>query len=400
MWLRSHGKIVVLIAVVVCAGASFAVHFVPEKVSTPMGDFRGVRDDNELTVFYTRGSWLPQDVTPYGKDSFQEYPQLGLAYITLPFLATADYLGYRTILITMNLLCAVGLIVSSYKLIKHLGGSPWLIMLLVLPSMLYFTFSRFDVCIAFLVQTSLYFLIVRRRRLSLFILACAVLVKWYPLILLPLYWYYERQQPSVVHSRVRNDVAVYFIVPITLVLAGGFIMDGIYSLQPYLFHASRAAGTGSLYSILLAPALQSLGGSAVNYIGFGFFLLLQASVPLAFVFFPHRMKKSIQTPAQFISWCVIAVTLFLLCSRFYSPQWILWFVPLIIVCRPRWYEVALVIAYDVINYFAYPVVWQLWGNWTPAFTTASLLLVAIAMVLIMVRFVRIRQAEHGAPTPA
>jgi hypothetical protein len=51
----------------------------------------------------------------------------------------------------------------------------------------------------------------------------------------------------------------------------------------------------------------------------------------------------------------------LLFSRIFSPQWLLWLMPtLILVARTRW-DIAGIIFYGVSTYLAFPMVWDYTG---------------------------------------
>jgi len=378
--------VVAVIAIVVVL--SLVAQFAPDKVFIPPDDASGgvrlLRDDFEINVFYTRGSWIEEGVHPYAQGRFQEYPQLGLAYITLPYLFSDSYVGYRIWLLIFNTLCFIALVIVSQKLLAKLGRSNLRLLLLLLPAVLYFSFNRFDIVVVLLVQLSLYFLISKKYLWAFGIIACAVLVKWYPLLLVPLYWYYMY---NTVDNHQKKYVATktifVFVAPLIFVLGISFFIDGIHSFQPYAFHGSRPAGVGSLYHTLVQQLFPGTGESTDNAIGFNIFLLLQISVPLASFILPNYFKKRLQKPEQLIYWSVLAILCFFLFSRFFSPQWIVWLMPLLALVAKEWKEVLLVIVFDVFIFISFPVLWQTVGYTSPAFIAVTLAISGIMVVLLV-----------------
>jgi len=392
---------VVIIAVIAIGVAlSLVVQFAPDKVFIPSDDASGgvrlLRDDFEINVFHTRGGWVEEGAHPYAEGRFQEYPQLGLAYITLPYFFADSYSGYRAWLLIFNTLCFVALVIVSQKLLTRLGRSNLQLLLFLLPAVLYFSFNRFDIFVVLLVQLSLYLLISKKYLWAFGIIACAVLVKWYPLLLVPLYWYYmhntvEQEQKK----QVSKKAILVFVAPLVLIFGVSFLIDGVHSLQPYVFHGSRPAGVGSLYHTLVQQLFLGTGESTANTIGFNILLLLQVSIPLVSLFLPKYFKQRLQKPEQLVYWSVVAIVCFFLFSRFFSPQWIVWFVPLFLLVVRGWKEVLLIIVFDILVFVSFPILWQTVGYTSPAFISVTLAINGIMIVLLVMFMRRIKaQPQH------
>ncbi len=335
-----------------------------------------IHDDHELGVFQQRGSWVTQGITPYDISIFQEYPQVGLGYITLPYIFSDQYGYYRWILITMNTILAVSLLWVTIILLHQLKRSVWFAALLVLPAMLFFTFSRFDILVALLVQVGLWLVLSRRWRWAGAVLGLAILTKWYPVLFLPLVYAYVRQTcPEQTRAALRS-----FWWSVGLVVGGimaiSFFIDGFTSLRPYLFHGARSGGVGSLYFMLIEGPLQSTGIVQLDYLGLTIFLILQFAVPLFVIFKTTVVQRWLRSPHQLVLWMALAVLVFTFFSRFYSPQWIIWFVPLVVLIGDRRLA-GLVVGYDLLNYLSFPLIWQVWGPFSWQFISVSLLIVAL-----------------------
>ena len=62
--------------------------------------------------------------------------------------------------------------------------------------------------------------------------------------------------------------------------------------------------------------------------------------------------------------CTILLIVFIAIAVFWSPQWVVWFLPLIVplAARHRWL-IPLAVLVDLINYFQFPVMfWILWSH--------------------------------------
>lgn len=394
---NKKAQIIILLVCLVAFGFFVAVNTVPDKFFIPSNDPEGgirlVRDDFELSVFFQRGSWLPQGITPYDKEIFQEYPQLGLSYLTLPFLFTNDYQDYKTILILFNFLCFLGLIYVTYKIFQKFNKNILYLLLFLLPSVAYFIFSRFDIVVVLLVQISFYLLLSKKYRASVVFLALAFLTKWYPLLFLPLYFYYLRGKlPMTEFKKIGKEMILSFFAVISAVMIFSFLIDGIYSLVPYFFHSARPAAIGSLYHLIFQSSFLRFGLDNLNYIGISLFFLLQFIIPLIFIFQSKKFSNYILNKKQLIMWMSLAILIFLLFSRFYSPQWILWFLPLLILIIDSKLEIILLIIFDIINFLAFPVIWQSLGVDSIFFTIASSILIAITIILIVIVLRRIKSA--------
>lgn len=381
-------NIPLVIVVVAIIAASVVVVLAPDKLFIPVDDpeagIRLLRDDFEISVFHNRGSWLPNGTTPYDPELFQEYPQVGLMYITLPHVLSSTYEGYRAVLIVLNLLCYGALIVVTHLILKKLERSNWYLLLFLLPSMLYFSFSRFDIFIVLLAQLSLYLLLSKRYTAAFVVLALAVLTKWYPLLFLPAYVMYLRAQltPELYRAKVKRGLVVFGSI-IVAVMGVSFIIDGANSLIPYLFHSSRPAGVGSFYFHVVQKFLLGFNLEQVNYFGISVFFFLQFIVPVFLLVRFRQLIHYMGNKKTLIMWLTLAILLFTFFSRFYSPQWVLWFFPLLILVVRNRLALGLIIVYDILNYVTFPIVWQSIGFNSVQFITASLVLGAIVLTLAL-----------------
>lgn len=373
------------LAMIIVGAAGTFVLFAPDFVATDWLSegtrARLLRDDHEISVFHDRGSWVTQGVTPYDASIFQEYPQIGLGYITLPYIFNGGYDTYRTVFIIMNLAVYLGLVYVTVRLLRRLQRSPWLVLLLALPSLLYFGMNRFDVLVALGVQIGLWLVLSRRWRMAAIVFAIAILTKWYPVIFVPLMYLYIRQTEGVMARSSQRQFLGYGAAVVIGFLALSFVFDGFTSLRPYFFHGARPGGVGSLYYLFVQGPLLSTGIEQLNYLGLTIFLLLQFSLPLVALIQPRVLMRYLATPAQLAGWMALGVLIFTLCSRFYSPQWIIWAVPLIILVADK-RLIWLVVVYDILNYASFPLIWQVWGPQSFGYAAISAVIILCTVLII------------------
>ncbi|MCH7492333.1 DUF2029 domain-containing protein [Patescibacteria group bacterium] len=395
-----YDKYILGSVLVVIVALFFLVITVPDQIPIPVGDdisrVRLVRDDHELEVYFQRGGWLPQKNTPYHHEILQEYPQIGLAYISLPQLFSDEYGNYRVILLFFNLISFVFLIYFTFKIFQKLNKSSWYLLLFLLPSVVYFSFNRFDIFVALLVQLSLYLIIERRYRWSAIILAVAFLTKWYPILFIPmLILYLKNQVPPEEFKHLAKKYLFLFASVVFAVIVASFAMDGFYSLRPYLYHSARPGGVGSFYYLVFQSPFLESGFTKLNYLGLSVFFLLQFSVPIFVYIKSGIISNLIKSSHQLITWLALSVIIFSIFSRFYSPQWILWWLPLLILVINQKREIILLITLDVINFLAYPLIWQIWGPFSAAYIVISVVIVMLHFTIAWLVFRRIRYTDQS-----
>ncbi len=324
--------------------------------STPL-----VRDQQEtISVYFNRAEFIPRHEFPYSH-VLEEYPVLGVLYISLPRLFTQDPGGSMQIFSFMSLLVLCALVAVTSALLRFFKRSPWYLTLFLLPATLYFAFNRFDILIALIVQISLYMLVRRRYAWAIFLLAISFFVKWYGILFVPVYLVYMKNTvaPEVWRKsfrRMLRIIGITLVVP-TVVL---FIFAGVNSILPYAFHASRGIEYGNVLVPFLERMYRVLPPSLVRFLMKAIPQLLfagQIILPLVMALNPSGFIQRIKSHRDVVRWMVIIVLLFLLFGKFYSPQFILWLLPLLILLVRRFSDILLFITLDLIHYLSFPLIY-------------------------------------------
>jgi uncharacterized membrane protein len=121
------------------------------------------------------------------------------------------------------------------------------------------------------------------------------------------------------------------------------------------FNAKRGPDLGSIWLVLAQQSHQTISPHTVNVWSWAFFLVWCAAVAVLGLVAPS-------TP-RFAQLGYLLVAGFLLINKVYSPQYVLWLLPLAVLARPRWRDQLVWQACELL-YFA-SVWWYLAGDLAP-----------------------------------
>ena len=299
-----------------------------------------------MDVYQKVGTWLPEGKQPY-KDVFSPYPQLATYMFALPYALTEhakDPRVYRYIFSLLMDLCLATMIVLIYQ---YRAVTKNLAFLLLLPASFYFSHNRFDVVPSLFVITSLLMLFNRYFYSAFVLLAISVLFKWYALVLLPVYLGYCLAQDK------RNTwlLMAAFFVPVLVVITHSIITIGWDNFfKPYQYHLGRGTNQESLLYLLLAVINPVVNADVIKPVLKPVFLALQFLVAIAALF------ARPDTETRVVNWSIAAIVCFMLFAKYYSPQWILWLSPvLLLVARDKFF-IIMIVLFDIFTYLYFPVV--------------------------------------------
>jgi len=339
---------------------------------------RWFNDHNDRWIYMLRGEWFPQHRLPY-VDVPSEYSQIptylfGLLYLFIP---TADvqrvYFLHSSI---FSLLMLVSLFFTIRMLYTVFPERKWLAYLMLLPGTLYFTYNRFDILPAFLALWSLWSLRRQKFVATGILLGIGALTKWYPALLLPVYLSYD----YTLYKRVNWKMILAFTVTGIVIALPTLLTGGLAALlSPYLLHAGRGLEQVSL-PVLLRLLFWNIGLYPSTVLLTYFFLALQ------FLPAPLSLFARIDTEEKLLQWNILVIGAFVLFSRIYSPQWLLWLMPFLILAARNWFDVAWIIIYNLVTYLTFPMARDLYGIDSAAFkiggaATAAVLMIGLGLAI-------------------
>jgi hypothetical protein len=350
-------------------------------------DIRFFNDDFDRSVYAKDGEWFPRGLVPY-KDTISEYPQVATYLFALPYLLERFQPGenfywlYSTVFsfITLGFLFA-----TTSLLYQMLPSHKNRAFLMLLPAGIYFTFNRYDILPSFLVLLSLFFLSKKKALLAGVFLGIATLTKWYPVLLLPVFLSYSFRK----QRRIDWKLILAFGLTCLVIIAPTFLAGGLKALLvPYLVHAGRGFEQVSLPALLQRTfpvwAAKPLNLLILTY---GFLFLSVAAAPLSLI-------APIDTFEKVVQWSLVVVTLFIVFSRIWSPQWILWVLPLLVLVARDRTDLIWIVSYGILNYLAFPVIFDRSGP-----TSWQLGVAGLAGFAVLVRFAAVGQLRRNEGTP-
>ncbi len=123
------------------------------------------------------------------------------------------------------------------------------------------------------------------------------------------------------------------------------------------FNDDRGADLGSFWLVLQQAGL-TVTPALINRVSLLFFAVVCVGVLVLGL----RSRRTPRIPQ--LAYLVVAG--FLLVNKVYSPQYVLWLLPLVVLARPRWRDVLIWTAGEV---FYYAAVWLYLGGWTASAAT-------------------------------
>jgi len=259
----------------------------------------------------------------------------------------------------MALLFALLLVLATANL-KELGASPAWALLVLLPASLYFGFNRLDLVVTNLVALALFFQFRARSLAAAAALGLAVMAKYYPVVLVPLFLGHnvrrelDQGRPlgrAIARGALRPGLVAGLVIgailAFTFAWKGGGL-DAVLAL-PAWYRTERLPNHASLLAQLCHPERWAWFGPEARDSLERLFQLVQLA-PALLAFAPLRSNRAL------VLACLVATLTMILFSEFFSPQWVLWVTALALYAAPRWRRFLwLVLALEVVMYLQLPL---------------------------------------------
>ena len=310
---------------------------------------------------------------------------------------------YNAAFKTLMALCGAATIMVVALLLARVGASGvrvWTAVLLLAISPVALgpiSLNTYDAWPAFLTVAALALLIAGAGTVAFALLGLAFAAKVYPIVLLPpalLYvWRTAGRGAAAWAAAAFVAVAAVVIIPF-LALAPDGLADSFRA------QAGRALQVESLGGSLLAAA-DRLGwysatvvhrtGHAISYDLAGSFprgLAAASSVAqaLAVLAVAWLYLRGRDDPRRLIAACAAAVVGFLAFTRFFSPQYLVWFLPFAVLLGPvEWLLTALALVLAQVWFFHYRDVFSLGGYVWLVLVRDLVVVVLFAVVLLALR---------------
>lgn len=244
-----------------------------------------------------------------------EYPVLTGLFIGLMGKLGTSQGGYYF----LSCLFLIGAAVfATYILYKLIGGwrpELWRYFIFA-PSMFFFSVYNWDIFAVLFSLIAFYFVKKDRDLLGSFFIALGFCAKFFPaLFLIPLLIKSENWSERIKVIGVFAGTALIINLPFMMANFGNW--SYFYSLNQL-----RASNVDSIWTVLrfiFSPLLESVG--VVNFISLILFIFV-------FIWAMRRQLKD-----DFLKSCFLAVLIFLIFNKVFSPQYILWLLPFFVIFK-------------------------------------------------------------------
>ncbi|WP_434592359.1 glycosyltransferase family 87 protein [Streptomyces sp. A5-4] len=286
------------------------------------------------------------DRLPSGDMEFLEYPVLtGLfmqvaAWLTLPFDGSVQdrEQAYWMINAGMLMICAVVVAVCVARTHRR---RPWDALLVALAPALALTATiNWDLLAVALTAAAM--LMWSRGRTVAFgvLIGLATAAKLYPVLLLGpllvLCWRAGRRREY--GAALLGAAGAWLLVNLPIM---AFAPEGWKKF--YTFSQERSVDFGSFWLVITQRTGRPLDVEAVNTYATLLMILLCAGITLLTLTAPRRPR--------FAQLAFLVVAAFILTNKVYSPQYVLWLIPLAALARPRWRDFLIWQACEVMYFF-------------------------------------------------
>jgi uncharacterized membrane protein len=374
--------------------------------------------------YYQYATLMAHGQLPY-RDFSLEYPPGALVLFYLPYMISSGLQGYGIAFSFEMLVFDLLGLLMVFEIGKKAGISPWISLIgytLAVAAVGTITVQRFDMAPAVMMLGAVYFFSRGNYKTAWAVLAIGTMTKLFPGLLAPLFLVYQWRRGglrSVIPSLASFALVVVAIsVPLLAISTHGYISS-------FTVQSGRPLQLESTYSSLLLLG-NSLGLLVAQPVQGSMSLNISSSLsgPLAqasFVFMGLgllavyglywrnciKLKKEVSVPApegpplaDLLNYAFIAIVVFLVASKVFSPQYMVWLCPLFPLVSGRFRSAVWLIFLTAacITWYIYPMrYWDLVD--TQQVPVDSLILRNALMVLMAVLLLGEKAATAAEETP-
>ena len=322
-------------------------------------------------IYFDFASKVIHGQIPY-RDFSLEYPPLALIFFIIPRLF-AD--GWPLFSILYQVEVMVFAIIGAaviYKIARRLGKPSWKLLLPYVIGILAIgpiTGQQYDMFPAVLMLLSLYFFWTGKHKTSWLFLALGTLTKIYPFVIAPIYliYYWKNRQFKPLVSGI-----LVFATACLIVLLPFLVISPSSLLSLVNYHSQRGLQIESSYSsiLLIADKLGltsiklsfnygswNLGGTVAALWSKYSIYVMGLGLLAAYGFIYRQIKIGKSQFTRLGAYCVLVITVLLITSKIFSPQYIIWLLPAVVLVLNRWKSTItlLFITIGVLTYLIFPL---------------------------------------------
>jgi uncharacterized membrane protein len=312
-----------------------------------------LQDDFTLSYYYSSRIMLGQ--LPY-RDFAVEYPPLALVCMILPRLFSANPDVYADLFnAEMLVFDLIGLLLIT-AIAKQLGKSLWktlAVYTLALAAIGPLIVVRYDIIPAIVLLAALYLFLRGHSSWSWAFLAIGALTKIYPLVAVPLLLITQFKKRD--YSQILRGIGAFVLtgaiiaIPVLIISPQGLLGSLTYhtgrSLQCETTYASflllaQSLGFGSLEIVNSSGSTNVVSPLADALASWSTPIMLLILLVIYWLYY-RRLSREVRSAqvagaTSLINFFFMAVLVFVLSYKVFSPQFIIWFFPLVPLLTTRW----------------------------------------------------------------
>lgn len=274
---------------------------------------------------------------------------------------------YFLVTAILLLLCGLG---ATYFLAGASPGRPWDAMAFAAsPALLVTGLVNWDLLAVLFTAGALWAWARGKPVLAGVMVGLGVAAKLYPLFLLGAFLVdaIRRRRPDLFGLALAAGAVTWLVVNLPAMLTSSEAWKLFWT-----FNSDRGADLGSFW-LVLAEQGRSVSSHDINVISGALFLLACGAV-----FALGLAARKRPTVAQ-VAFLVTAA--FLLVNKVYSPQYVLWLLPLAVLARPRWRDLLI---WQATELFYFGAVWLYLGGWLKSSTGDVSTVYHVAIIVRMI----------------
>jgi hypothetical protein len=221
---------------------------------------------------------------------------------------------------------------------------------------------------------------------SYFIISIGVFTKIFPLVILPFMILYQSKRSSFKSEFI--TFLKIFIPVVTVAFIPFFILNPTDTLKPYLLASGSSVGVyASTFTFTLYSWLHNIFGLNIdiNILSTLMYIIL-GLVGLILLYVTYKSKE--QNPALLCKVVLTMIVALVICSKFHSPQYIIWFTPLMcIFALDKLESIISFIIFQVMVFIEFPLAFGKFYvnlNYLGAFPSAQW---QIALVIFTIEYI-------------
>jgi uncharacterized membrane protein len=271
-------------------------------------------------------------------------------------------------LVTAAMLFVCGL-VAMYFMAGAVPGRPWDAMAMAAsPTLLVSGLVNWDLLAVMFTAGALWAWARGRPLLAGVMVGLGFAAKLYPLLLLGAFLVdvVRRRKPDWFGLAVAGALGAWLVANLPAIMSSSSAWKVFWT-----FNQDRRADLGSIWLVLSQHGHIS-SSHFINVFSAAFLLVACAGI--------FTLGLAARKRPQVAQIAFLVVAAFLLVNKVYSPQYVLWLLPLAVLARPRWRDLLIWQATELL-YFA--AVWMYLGNWIQPSSGDNPTLYQLAIILRM-----------------